>query len=129
MITYDDLPSAQDTFNQNNARMVNSSVAQIGQPGERTSYVSLVEENPDGSTTRLDNAYKDIFGIVRRGEPDPTEPPLWVQPSGVQDAYPLLDVRGEPARVTFNGNIWENTSPANTFQPGVFGWVNIGPAP
>ena len=46
--------------------------------------------------------------------------PAWVQPTGAQDAYPL------GARVTFNGQNWENTgSAANVWQPGVFGWVVI----
>jgi hypothetical protein len=126
MITYpDDQAAAQDTFNQLAARMTNSSVARIGEAGERTSYCTVGTENPDGTITRTDHAYIDQFGIVRRGEPDPTDPPLWIQPLGAQDAYPLTDVRGDPARVTFDGRVWENTSPANTFQPGVFGWTEI----
>jgi len=127
-ITYpDDQPGAQDTFNQLAARMVNSSVARIGEAGERTSYCVMGSENPDGTLTVIDKRHVDIFGIVRSGEPDPAIPPNWVQPTGAQDAYPLTDVRGDPARVQVAGVIWENTSAANTFAPGVFGWDEIGP--
>lgn len=46
--------------------------------------------------------------------------PAWVQPTGAHDAYPL------GARVTHNGQDWENTgSAANVWEPGVFGWVVI----
>ena len=46
--------------------------------------------------------------------------PAWVQPTGAQDAYPL------GARVTHNGQDWENTgSAANVWEPGVFGWVVV----
>ena len=52
--------------------------------------------------------------IVSEGYPD------WVQPTGAQDAYPL------GARVSHNGQDWENTgSAANVWEPGVFGWVVI----
>jgi len=125
----DDAGNAQFIYNQIKSVMVNASVARVGEPGERTSYCTVGTENPDGTLAVTDNLYVDIFGIVREGELDPTVPPLWIQPAGAQDAYPLTDVRGDPARVTFNGNIWENTSPDNTFQPGVFGWTDLGPAP
>lgn len=128
-ITYpDDLPAAQDTLAQLSSRMTNSSVARIGEAGERTSYCVLGEEQPDGTLTVIDRRYIDIFGIVRSGNPDPNEPPAWIQPTGAENAYPLLDVRGNPARVTDEGRIWENTLAANTFKPGVFGWTEIGPA-
>lgn len=128
-ITYpDDQPGAQDTFNQLAARMTNSSVARIGEAGERTSYCLMGEERPDGTVDVIDRRYLDIFGIVRSGNPDPNDPPAWIQPTGVQDAYPVNDVRGNPTRVTDEGRIWENTSPANTFKPGVFGWTDVGPA-
>jgi len=48
------------------------------------------------------------------------ELPTWSQPSGAQDAYPM------GAQVSHNGQCWENTgSPANVWEPGVFGWVTI----
>lgn len=46
--------------------------------------------------------------------------PAWVAPTGAHDAYAL------GARVTHNGQNWENTgSAANVWEPGVFGWVVI----
>lgn len=46
--------------------------------------------------------------------------PAWVQPTGAQDAYAM------GARVTHNGQNWENTgSAANVWEPGVFGWVVV----
>lgn len=46
----------------------------------------------------------------------PGDCPGWVQPTGAQDAYDVGDC------VTFEGQEWINTSPANVFEPGVFGW-------
>lgn len=46
--------------------------------------------------------------------------PAWIQPTGGHDAYAM------GARVSHNGQDWENTgSPANVWEPGVFGWVVI----
>jgi hypothetical protein len=54
------------------------------------------------------------------GSGEPVGYPAWVQPTGGHDAYPL------GARVSYNGNNWENTgSPANVWQPGVYGWIII----
>jgi hypothetical protein len=124
----DDAGSADFIYNQIKAVITNASVARIGEEGERTSYCTVGTENPDGTLTRTAHLYIDQFGIVREGEPDPTDPPLWIQPLGAQDAYPLTDVRGDPTRVTYNGNVWENTTAANVWQPGVFGWTDLGPA-
>lgn len=52
------------------------------------------------------------------GTPEP-----WRQPTGAHDAYRV------GVRVTHNGFTWENTSPANAFAPGVFGWTNLTPPP
>lgn len=45
--------------------------------------------------------------------------PLWIQPVGAVDAYAL----GE--KVEHQGKAWNNVTPANVWQPGVFGWVEI----
>lgn len=42
--------------------------------------------------------------------------PEWMQPTGAHDAYAL------GAKVTHNGQLWESTTPANVWEPGVFGW-------
>ena len=53
-------------------------------------------------------------------EPEDTkEYDEWVQPTGAHDAYAI------DAVVSHNGKIWINTSPANIYEPGVFGWNEI----
>jgi hypothetical protein len=42
--------------------------------------------------------------------------PAWVQPTGAVDAYPL------GFRVAHSGQNWESNTPANVWEPGVFGW-------
>lgn len=42
--------------------------------------------------------------------------PLWVQPSGAVDAYPLGFI------VEHNGQVWTSTNAANTWEPGVAEW-------
>jgi len=124
--TFENKADADHIFNQSEAVATNASVALIGQVGERTSYCSVSEEQPDGSLV-VDRQWNiDRFGIVRNTDPIPYEEiPPWIQPTGVQDAYPLLDKRGNPTRVTDEGLVWENTSPNNTNKPGVFGWVQV----
>ena len=46
----------------------------------------------------------------------------WVQPAGAHDAYQV------DAEVTHNGRAWLNTYPSNTYEPGVYGWTDAGPA-
>lgn len=55
--------------------------------------------------------------LFKRYRP-PGEVSAWVQPQGAHDAYPV------GARVTYNGDTWINTIPANVWQPGVTGWTN-----
>jgi len=45
--------------------------------------------------------------------------PEWVQPLGSEDAYPL------GAHVSHNNKHWESTIPANVYEPGVYGWVEV----
>ena len=47
----------------------------------------------------------------------------WVQPTGVQDAYPI------GARVTFNGRVYESKIAANVWSPDAYpaGWTDLGP--
>lgn len=46
-------------------------------------------------------------------------PDEWKQPTGAHDAYDV------DAIVSHNGKIWINTSPANIYEPGVFGWNEV----
>ena len=43
----------------------------------------------------------------------------WVQPTGAQDTYSLGDL------VTHVGQTWESTVDNNSWEPGVYGWVEV----
>jgi hypothetical protein len=45
--------------------------------------------------------------------------PAWVQPTGATDAYAI------GARVRHNDKNWQSNTPANVWEPGVFGWDEI----
>lgn len=45
--------------------------------------------------------------------------PEWVQPTGAQDAYAKGD------KVLHNGKHWTSDYDNNTWEPGVFGWVEV----
>lgn len=55
----------------------------------------------------------------RIGEPNEEGIYPWSQPIGTTDAY----MKGE--KVTHNGKTWESTYDYNTWEPGVFGWVEV----
>lgn len=115
-VTFESEADAQDAYDQIRARATNASVARIGEPGERTSHSLLLDESDDSIIERW---HVDRFGIVRDGAMIPDdEVPEWVQPSGSQDAYPLDDVFGSPARVQHEGTVYENRTDANTTTPG-----------
>jgi hypothetical protein len=124
-LEFESVAHAQDAQAQLQARMVNTSA--FGGPlGLLQSYSRL--SGPDGEM--ISQFFVDRFSIVRTGEP--VAPPegqydAWVQPIGAQDAYPLLDALGEPVRVTHDGRNWQNTTAANVWSPGVFGWTDLGP--
>lgn len=43
--------------------------------------------------------------------------PEWIQPTGAHDAYDM------GAKVSHNGKHWTSDIPANTYEPGVYGWT------
>ena len=45
--------------------------------------------------------------------------PEWVQPTGVQDSYPL------DAKVSHNNKHWKSDYDNNVWEPGVYGWTEI----
>jgi hypothetical protein len=47
--------------------------------------------------------------------------PEWIQPTGAHDAY------GLNAEVTHLGKYWRSTVDANTWEPGVYGWIEFTP--
>ena len=48
--------------------------------------------------------------------------PLWVQPIDSESAYPL------GAHVSWDGHHWESNVADNVWQPGVYGWDDLGEA-
>ncbi len=52
---------------------------------------------------------------------DPAEEyPAWSRPIGAHDAYGIGD------KVTYNGKHWVSTAAANVWEPGVYGWEEVG---
>ena len=45
--------------------------------------------------------------------------PLWVQPLGAHDAY------AKGAKVTWKEKRWISDIPANTYEPGLYGWTEV----
>ncbi|TQE93548.1 MAG: hypothetical protein FKY71_18150 [Spiribacter salinus] len=114
---FDAQADADDAYAQMQARAVNASVrTQAG--AESLSYARLTDDS-DGAV--LDEWHTDTFGIVRDGAEQPPvhDAPEWIQPNGVQDAYPANDVFGQQTRVVHNGSYWINShGDANTWEPG-----------
>lgn len=48
------------------------------------------------------------------------EYPDWVQPTGAHDAYSKGD------KVAYNGSHWVSDVDSNVWEPGVYGWTDIG---
>jgi hypothetical protein len=124
--TFNTKADADHIYNQAKSVATTASVARIGAAGERTSYCGVYDEQTDGTLIQDRQWHLDRFGIVRESAPVGNDVvPDWLQPAGAQDAYPLTDVFGQPARVKHLGDTWENTSAVNTNAPGVFGWTNL----
>jgi hypothetical protein len=127
MLEFESEAQAVDAFNQLSARATNTLVLGLGTSGEHTSFARV--DNDDGSFNRM--FYVDRFNIVRQGEyvAPPRTYPLWVQPTGAHDSYPVLDAAGLPTRVEHNGRVYLNSAgTVNSWAPGVFGWTDEGPA-
>lgn len=61
---------------------------------------------------------KAVSLFVRVDDPS-IEFPEWRQPTGAHDAYT------EGAKVSHNEKHWISTIPANTYEPGVYGWDEV----
>jgi hypothetical protein len=129
-LEFDNLASARDAFAQLLARAQQSRV--VSSPTGLIQSFARVDDgtlqtHSDGQPAMF---HMDRFGIARRGEyVKPSGYPLWVQPTGAQDSYPMLDALGQPTRVEYNGRNWQQSSGiVNSFAPGVFGWTDIGAA-
>ena len=124
-IVYPTEAAALDMLAQVNARMTLATIAGAGTASVRQSYVRYENEGE-----LVEMRYVDIFGIVRIGEPVATDgPPLWIAPTGQTTSYPVLDLLGNPTRVTWEGSVYENTSgTVNSWAvtgAGAFGWTEV----
>ena len=77
-----------------------------GVNGDETGNNESGENNENGDEPIIDN-------------PPVNEYDEWKQPAGAHDAYDV------GAIVSHNGKIWINTSPANIYEPGIFGWNEV----
>lgn len=124
--TFADKAHADHVYNQTISVATNASVAHIGQPDERTSHGFVAEEQANGSLSVLSSFHKDLFGIIRNGEPSQSETPQWIQPTGGHDAYPAKNIRGGDTYVTHDNKTWRNThGNGNIWAPGAFGWTEV----
>lgn len=127
-VVYEVEADAQDAYDQMRARAVNASVSRMGTDGFFSSFATLVHERDDKRPPDVLAQWShDRFGIIRSGRVSTDRAPAWIQPSGSQDAYPLTDAFGAPVRVRHNGKLWQNTTAANTWEPGVYGWDELDP--
>ena len=60
---------------------------------------------------------------VKFHDPSSGTYPEWTQPAGAHDAYAL------GYKVTHTGRLWESLYDANVWEPGVFGWKDLGVYP
>jgi hypothetical protein len=128
-LEFENLAGAQDAFAQLLARAQQSRV--VASPlGVVQSFARVddgtLQTHSDGQPAMF---HLDRFGIARRGEYVARQYPLWVQPTGAHNSYPMLDALGEPTRVEYQGRNYQNSAgTVNSWAPGVFGWTDIGAA-
>jgi len=89
--------------------------------GDLVSYDSKIYEVIQPHTSQahwLPDAVASLYSFY--AFQDLGEVPAWVQPTGGHDAYSLGN------RVLFSGYIYESAIDANVWQPGVYGWTELG---
>ena len=91
--------------------------------GDRRTYDDIEYSCIQPHVTQVDWTPPATVGVLWEVVPGDEYLP-WVQPEGAHDAYKL------GARVTHNGHLWENVgSDANVYEPGVWGWDDLGVYP
>lgn len=86
--------------------------------GQRVSYDGELYRCEQSHTSQADwtpDAVKALWTPVA----EPGEIPVWVQPTGAQDAYRLNDKVYYPEK---GGNIYISVIDYNTYAPDVYGW-------
>lgn len=95
-------------------------VSKIGEPvqvGERLWYDGKLYKVVQAHTIQDDWKPDTLPALYT--EVSIEEIPAWVQPVGATGLYMTGD------KVTHNGSTWESTVDNNSWEPGVFGWVQI----
>lgn len=87
--------------------------------GDVVSYDGKVWECVQAHTSQADWTPSTIPALWKARSPSDSVIMPWVQPTGAHDAYAV------DAIVTYGGKTWRNTSPANVYAPGVYGWVEV----
>lgn len=90
-------------------------------PGQKVVHDGVVYEVIQAHTSQLDWLPADVpalFKVFLQPTTDDGTEVIhdWVQPTGGHDAYPI------GARVSHKGNVWQNITNNNTWEPGVYGW-------
>lgn len=88
--------------------------------GDIVAFNGLLYKCVQGHTTQSDwtpDITPALWANLGVSEDKPTAIPVWVQPTGAQDAYTKGTI------VTHNGKTWTNSIDANVWEPGVYGWV------
>ena len=91
--------------------------------GDLRTYNELTYECIQSHVTQEDWTPVATLNVLWKLYQEPTTIAAWVQPTGAHDAYLL------GAQVTHNGHLWESLYAANVWEPGVFGWQDLGVYP
>ncbi len=83
--------------------------------GDRRQYDGLLYRCVQAHTSQADWTPPAVPALWVRTSTE--EWPEWIQPQGAHDAY------AEGAKVSHNGKHWISNIPANTYEPGVYGWT------
>lgn len=86
---------------------------------KRVRYEGILYKVLQEHTSQADWTPDKAVSLYVRVDDPSVEFPEWRQPTGAHDAY------AEGAKVSHNGKHWISTIPANTYEPGVYGWDEV----
>lgn len=87
--------------------------------GKRLRYEGILYKVLQEHTSQADWTPDKAVSLFVRVDDPSIEFPEWRQPTGAHDAY------AEGAKVSHNSKHWISTIPANTYEPGVYGWDEV----
>lgn len=87
--------------------------------GKRVLYEGILYKVLQEHTSQSDWTPDKAVSLFVRVDDPSVEFPEWRQPTGAHDAY------AEGAKVSHNSKHWISTIPANTYEPGVYGWDEV----